>query len=330
MDQGNTTPRDRQRSGRHAGAFAAATAAVLMMSTVIPAAALSASSAPQASVTVMGVSTSEAAAAVKQARHRVATVRAHLADAKKKAAAIRTKLHEVLAEGKSGRKVTVRLTEAKATVAKLRARLDRAKAARDAALELVAKKATTKATKKADRRTAQKSARNAATVGVKDLIGAAVADPRPSGEAAQPIPTLAAATLKPGYDAAFLGMINTARGQAGLKPLALHQGLTEVADYWTGEMVAGHTGFALQHNPDLTAMVMDARPISTAWGENVAYFDADFHTAKAVFTSYMNSPGHRANILGSAYRLVGLSTACLPASAPSHAGSCYNTMDFAR
>lgn len=144
-----------------------------------------------------------------------------------------------------------------------------------------------------------------------------------AGSTAGASPAVAA---QPGYDAAFLTLINAARAEAGVRPLVLSAGLAEIAGYWTTEMATGGTGFALAHNPDLTAMVGALRPRPTAWGENVAYFYVEYHSAKQVFASYMGSPGHRANILNPAYRSLGVVTVCAPAG--GHAGTCFNTMDF--
>jgi hypothetical protein len=57
-----------------------------------------------------------------------------------------------------------------------------------------------------------------------------------------------------------------------------------------------------------------------AWGENVASFSTAA-TASALFNAYMNSPGHRANILSTTYRYIGMGTV-------SGTNGAYNTMEF--
>lgn len=136
----------------------------------------------------------------------------------------------------------------------------------------------------------------------------------------------AALVTKVRYDDAFLALVNEARAKAGVKPLTVRKGLGKLAGYWTGELRSGTTGYALQHNPDLTAAVTAIYPRVRAWGENVAAFSVKYHSAKQVFAGYMASPGHRANILKASYRYIGVATACKPGSKVT----CFNTMNFSR
>ena len=89
-------------------------------------------------------------------------------------------------------------------------------------------------------------------------------------------------------------------------------------------MASGATGGALQHNPDLKAQLPRYGAASaTAWAENVASWSpAGSYSAQAIFNSYMASPGHRANIMNSSYRYVGV------ASVANGAGGAFNTQNF--
>ncbi len=92
---------------------------------------------------------------------------------------------------------------------------------------------------------------------------------------------------------------NQARAEHGLAPLAYDAAAVGVARGWAGELARSGN---LRHNPNLVAEA-DAH-ITNQWtrlGENVGYSS----NIDQVFTAYMNSPGHRANILGD-YNRVGV------------------------
>jgi hypothetical protein len=92
---------------------------------------------------------------------------------------------------------------------------------------------------------------------------------------------------------------NQARAQNGLAPLAYDPAAVGVARGWANELARSGN---LRHNPDLVAQA-DAF-ITNQWtrlGENVGFSS----TVDQVHTAYMNSPGHRANILGD-YNRVGV------------------------
>lgn len=97
----------------------------------------------------------------------------------------------------------------------------------------------------------------------------------------------------------LLQLHNWERASRGLAPLSLDPAATVVARSWAAELArSGH----LRHNPDLVAAV-DAT-VTRDWtrlGENVG----SSGTVDQVHVAYMNSPGHRANILG-AYNRAGV------------------------
>jgi uncharacterized protein YkwD len=146
--------------------------------------------------------------------------------------------------------------------------------------------------------------------------------PRPAAAPApQAVAPLAAAGRMASFDAEMVSLVNSARRSAGLSPLTEAGGLTQLSVWWSTKMANGDTGYQLEHNPDAWTMVTQYGASNrTAWAENVASFPTSA-SASAVFNAYMNSPGHRANILGSAYHYIGMGTV-------SGSHGAYNTMEF--
>lgn len=98
---------------------------------------------------------------------------------------------------------------------------------------------------------------------------------------------------------AFFQLGNAARGQAGLAPLTRDPLADQVARSWSAQMAAANR---LSHNPNLASHV--SSQVTDQWtrlGENVGVGGS----AAALHTAFMNSSGHRANILG-AYNRVGI------------------------
>ena len=93
----------------------------------------------------------------------------------------------------------------------------------------------------------------------------------------------------------ILSAVNSARSAAGRRPLSLRSDLSAVAYNWSQHMAATGT---LAHNPSLTRQVTNWRWV----GENVGY-GPDW---RSVETAFMNSPGHRANILDRDYTQIGI------------------------
>ncbi|MBC7763121.1 MAG: DUF4214 domain-containing protein [Candidatus Saccharibacteria bacterium] len=85
------------------------------------------------------------------------------------------------------------------------------------------------------------------------------------------------------------GLVNAARAQTGLQPLIHNLALEQVAQAWAAQMAASNT---MSHNPSMTSQIPSGW---TTAGENVARGQAD---GLSVHNAWMNSPGHRANILG--------------------------------
>ncbi|MEO6880699.1 MAG: CAP domain-containing protein [Mycobacteriaceae bacterium] len=105
------------------------------------------------------------------------------------------------------------------------------------------------------------------------------------------------------YEQSLLEAMNGSRAAAGLAPLGIQPGLTDLAR--TFSTTLGREG-ALRHNPQLAGDL--PRYGGGSWrtvAENVGVGGS----ASAVFTAYMNSPEHRDNILRANVSSVGVGTA---------------------
>jgi hypothetical protein len=104
--------------------------------------------------------------------------------------------------------------------------------------------------------------------------------------------------LAPPADASpgtFVSLINSARAAKGLPALSSNGQLASVAASWTQKMAASGK---LAHNPRLAGQVSGYRFV----GENVGYGP----DARTIHRAFMNSSGHRANILDRDYSQVGV------------------------
>ncbi|WP_062205880.1 CAP domain-containing protein [Streptomyces sp. NBRC 109706] len=102
---------------------------------------------------------------------------------------------------------------------------------------------------------------------------------------------------------AVLGLVNQARGQAGCQPLRLDAGLTNVALAHSRDMA--QRGYFDHTDPDGRTPWDRAASagISNMGGENIAMGQPD---AQSVMDAWMNSEGHRANILNCDFTTMGL------------------------
>ncbi|MEG8279908.1 CAP domain-containing protein [Streptomyces sp. AHA2] len=107
-----------------------------------------------------------------------------------------------------------------------------------------------------------------------------------------------------GPEAQVLALVNKERGAAGCSPVTANDRLTRAADDYSDVMarsgVMSHTG------PDGSTMTTRVEAAGYQWstlGENIARGQAD---AAAVMKSWMNSPGHRANILNCSFKELGV------------------------
>lgn len=105
-------------------------------------------------------------------------------------------------------------------------------------------------------------------------------------------------------ESAVLALVNKERAAAGCGPLTANARLGAAARAYSDTMarsgVMSHTG------PDGSTMTTRVEAAGYAWsrlGENIARGQAD---ADAVMSAWMNSPGHKANILNCAFREIGI------------------------
>jgi uncharacterized protein YkwD len=103
--------------------------------------------------------------------------------------------------------------------------------------------------------------------------------------------------------AAILSLVNTQRASAGCSPLTADPSLDKLAQAFSDDMAA--RGFFDHTDPDGHTPWDRAKAlgITNLGGENIARGQAD---AAAVMDAWMNSPGHRANILNCDYKTLGV------------------------
>ncbi|MYT33647.1 CAP domain-containing protein [Streptomyces sp. MspMP-M5] len=131
--------------------------------------------------------------------------------------------------------------------------------------------------------------------------GTATATPRPSVS-----PTAAPVTgggTEAAAEAEVVSLVNQARAEAGCAPVTAGDELTGLAERFSDDMA--RRGFFGHTDPDGHTPWDRARAqgIANLGGENLARGQADAHS---VMDSWMNSPGHRANILNCEYKSLGV------------------------
>ncbi|MGW3328005.1 CAP domain-containing protein [Streptomyces virginiae] len=107
-----------------------------------------------------------------------------------------------------------------------------------------------------------------------------------------------------GDESAVLALVNKERSAAGCGPLTVNAKLAAAARAYSDTMarsgVMSHTG------PDGSTMTSRVEAAGYGWsrlGENIARGQSD---ADAVMKAWMNSSGHRANILNCSFREIGI------------------------
>ncbi|HEU4676487.1 MAG TPA: CAP domain-containing protein [Motilibacteraceae bacterium] len=115
------------------------------------------------------------------------------------------------------------------------------------------------------------------------------------------------------YEARILTLVNAQRARHGLRPLVLSSCADRFATRWSTHLAS--VG-ALSHQSLWT--ILRSCPARAA-GENVGWTTS---SADAMVRMWMNSPGHRANILSAKYHRLGLGVA------RTSTGRWYATQDF--
>ncbi len=113
-------------------------------------------------------------------------------------------------------------------------------------------------------------------------------------------------------ESAVLDELNLVRLEHGLKQLRINPKLTAAADHHSLEMV--HSGYFAHKSPDgghFASRIKDfykPRAVRQKWrvGENLIWSEQRL-SARAAVSAWLASPGHRENLLGHAFREVGIS-----------------------
>jgi uncharacterized protein YkwD len=93
-------------------------------------------------------------------------------------------------------------------------------------------------------------------------------------------------------------LVNEDRRREGFPPLEVDPALAAGARRWTAEMASRGQ---LAHDSDLRVP-----PNASTVGENVAFRTTGEHVAERLHEQFMNSPGHRRNVLNPAFTRVGV------------------------
>jgi uncharacterized YkwD family protein/spore coat assembly protein SafA len=116
------------------------------------------------------------------------------------------------------------------------------------------------------------------------------------------IPTLDSSVTA--YETEVVRLVNVQRSQNGLAPLTMNWELSRVARYKSQDMVDKHYFSHTSPTYGSPFDMMKAFGISyRAAGENIAYGQ---RTPQEVVTAWMNSSGHRANILNTSFKEIGV------------------------
>ena len=131
-----------------------------------------------------------------------------------------------------------------------------------------------------------------------------------------------AATLT-ASERSLLGEVNAVRRSHGLRPLSVDPALVRVARAYSVTMLRTN---------QFTHGAMGARLAASgahgpAFGENLAWGTGPYAAAEFVVRSWMNSPGHRANLLRPGWRRIGLGIA--KGTFQGYPGASVVTADFA-
>jgi len=146
-----------------------------------------------------------------------------------------------------------------------------------------------------------------AIVSVVVLCGVLALAPGASAQRADPIAPATACPNQtdPGAAAgvqlrAMLCMTNYARRVSGLKPLALSRPLARAAGRKSADILACDEFSHEACGRDFTYWIKRFGYAKGCWtaAENIGYGTGSLGSVREIFSAWMNSPGHRANILG--------------------------------
>ena len=110
---------------------------------------------------------------------------------------------------------------------------------------------------------------------------------------------------------ATLCLLNAERAKRDLRPLSQNGRLARAAERHTDDMVKrGYFAHDSRNGDSFSDRIRDTGYLSkvSSWtvGENIAWGSGELSTAEAIVRAWMNSPGHRANILRGRFREIGI------------------------
>jgi uncharacterized protein YkwD len=111
----------------------------------------------------------------------------------------------------------------------------------------------------------------------------------------------------PGTDNAALvcHLVNEYRAQHGLRPVQLDDAVTREAQYWSDQLNSRNACWFLYHEHDYRAR-MQARFPGRRFRENAACSGSTGGGAKFILQKWIDSPGHRENMLTPEWRTIGV------------------------
>jgi uncharacterized protein YkwD len=168
----------------------------------------------------------------------------------------------------------------------------------------------------------------AVSAGVLALAGAPTASAATCGSTS----AFPGETARAELASATVCLLNAERRDRGLRPLKLNRRLSRAAAAHAGDMVRREY---FSHDSLSGASFVDrirrtgylGGPRAWVVGENLAWGSGDRSTPAAIVRAWMNSPGHRANILQRRFREVGIGMALGAPDWPDETAATYAT-DF--
>jgi uncharacterized protein YkwD len=130
-------------------------------------------------------------------------------------------------------------------------------------------------------------------------------------------------TALTGSERSLLWEVNAVRRSNGLRPLSVDPLLVRVARGYSVSMLRTNQ---FTHG-SMGARLAASGARGPAFGENLAWGTGPYAAAKFVVRSWMNSPGHRANLLRPGWRRIGLGVA--KGTFQGYPGASVVTADFA-
>ncbi len=140
--------------------------------------------------------------------------------------------------------------------------------------------------------------------------------------AAQALPSGAAAA-ESSNQISLLNAVNRVRAAHGLRPLAVDAALTEVARSHSARILRSNS---FSHGSFGTRLARSGARGPT-YGENLAWGTGSRTSPRAIVSSWLASPGHRANLLRPGFRRIGIGARI--GSFAGRRGALVVTADFA-